>query len=166
MSELPKVLQDFQGFIDGVGKAGVVQEIKLPDLVLKTQEYIAGGMVAPIDIGMGDVEKLDCEMTFGSLDKTVVGHFGKNDLPFTARGAQSNGTKTEAIILQMRGLMKSLETGTFKKGESLSPKKVFNANYLKLTIDGEEKVEIDAVNGIFKVGGKDLRAAINEAIGK
>lgn len=165
MSELPKALQDFSGFINGVGQVGKIEEIKLPPIVLKTEEFIAGGMAGPVDVSLGDLEKLDCEMNFISHSPVIIGHLGKADLPFTARGAQSDGLKTEAIILQMRGLLKEVDMGSFKKGEKGSVKTTFNATYMKITIAGIAALEIDMINGIFIRDGKDLRAEIRVALG-
>ncbi len=55
---LPKILRNFNVFVDGRGYAGKIEEITLPKLTIKTEEYRAGGMDIPISIDMG-MEKLE-----------------------------------------------------------------------------------------------------------
>ncbi len=47
---LPKILRNFNVFVDGRGYAGKIDEITLPKLTIKTEEYRAGGMDIPINI--------------------------------------------------------------------------------------------------------------------
>ena len=42
---LPKILKNFSAFVDGRGYAGRVDEITLPKLTIKMEEYRAGGMM-------------------------------------------------------------------------------------------------------------------------
>ena len=44
---LPKILKNFNVFVDGRGYAGRVDEITLPKLTIKTEEYQGAGMSAP-----------------------------------------------------------------------------------------------------------------------
>ncbi len=47
---LPKILKNFNVFVDGRGYAGRIDEISLPKLAIKTEEYRAGGMDIPVSI--------------------------------------------------------------------------------------------------------------------
>ncbi|WP_410541965.1 phage major tail tube protein [Wolbachia endosymbiont (group A) of Portevinia maculata] len=64
---LPKILKNFNVFVDGRGYAGKIDEITLPKLTIKTEEYRAGGMDIPINIDMG-MEKLEADFTFAEYD--------------------------------------------------------------------------------------------------
>ena len=46
---LPKILKNFNVFVDGLGYAGRVEEITLPKLTIKTEEYQGAGMSAPVE---------------------------------------------------------------------------------------------------------------------
>ena len=54
---IPKILKNFNLFIDGRGYAGKCDEVNPPKLNIKSEEYRAGGLDAPIPIDMG-MEKL------------------------------------------------------------------------------------------------------------
>jgi UDP-N-acetylmuramoyl-L-alanyl-D-glutamate--2,6-diaminopimelate ligase len=60
---LPKILKNFNVFVDGRGYAGKIDEITLPKLTIKTEEYRAGGMDIPVSIDMG-MEKLEADTPY------------------------------------------------------------------------------------------------------
>ena len=49
----PRVLRGFDVFVDGRGYAGKVEELELPKLSIKTEEFRAGGMDVPVELDMG-----------------------------------------------------------------------------------------------------------------
>ncbi|GFR20643.1 phage tail tube protein FII [Trichonephila clavata] len=75
---LPKILKNFNVFVDGRGYAGKIDEVTLPKLTIKTEEYRAGGMDIPINIDMG-MEKLEAEFTFAEYDSELFRLFGLID---------------------------------------------------------------------------------------
>ena len=52
---LPKVLKNFNLFIDGRGYAGRVDEISLPKLTIHTEDYQLGGLDTALAMDMGKV---------------------------------------------------------------------------------------------------------------
>ena len=49
----PEVLKNLNLHLDGVGKAGRIEEFVTPKITHKTEEFRAGGMNAPIELEMG-----------------------------------------------------------------------------------------------------------------
>lgn len=165
MAELPKTLKDFTVFLAGDEWGGRVLEGTPPKIALKTEEYLAGGMAAPVDIDMGTVEKLECELTFAEYAAGIYQQFGVADTMLTLRGAASNGTTAESVVYEMRGLIREIDPGAFKRGDQGSLKVSISLSYLKITIGGAEVIEIDPINTIRSVGGKDQLADIRNALG-
>ncbi len=161
---IPKTLKNFTAFVDGVGYAGLIEEGTPPVLALRTEEWSGGGMAGTVDIPMGQVEKMEFDLSLKEYNPAIVGMFGHADLPVTFRGAQ--GPEGEAIIYECRGLMRETDLGGWKAGESGTLKVSFTATYVKLTIAATEAVEIDVENMIFKSGGVDHLAAIRQALGQ
>ena len=75
---LPKALKNFNLFIDGQGYAGRVQEVTLPKLVHRTEEFMLGGLDTPVQVDMG-MEKLESEFTLSEYDAHVITLFGMED---------------------------------------------------------------------------------------
>lgn len=168
---LPKILKNFNAFVDGKGFAGRIEEIQLPKLSLKTEEFRAGGMDAPVDVDLG-MEKLEAELTFAEYDHELFRLFGitessgNNGIAFTLRGGmQGSGTTAESVVVNLRGMIKNLEPSSWKAGEKSTLKCSISANYYKLTIDNRELIEIDIENMIRKIDGVDQMTSMRSAIG-
>lgn len=168
MIQLPKVLKNMNLFVDGRGYAGRVDEIQLPKLTLKTEEHRAGGMDVPVEIDLG-MEKLEAELTISDYDPEVFKLFGLLDgasTQITVRGAiQAQGEGAKPVTINLRGGWKAIEPSSWKPGDKSTLKVSVAASYYKLTIDGQELIEIDAINLVRKVGGVDQMAKVRQAIG-
>jgi P2 family phage contractile tail tube protein len=168
MIQYPRVLKNMNLFVDGRGYAGRVDEIEMPKLTLKTEEHRAGGMDVPVEIDLG-MEKLEASLTLSDYDQEVFRLFGlldRQDTPVTIRGAiQRQGENAQAVAVSLRGGWKEIDSGTWKPGDKSTLKISVAVNYFKLTIAGEEVVEVDAKNLVRRVGGVDQMAEIRNAIG-
>lgn len=166
--QLPRVLKNMNLFVDGRGYAGRIDEIQLPKLTLKTEEHRAGGMDVPVEIDLG-MDKLEAELTISDYDPEVYKLFGLLDLKpvqITIRGAiQAQGEEAKPVVINLRGGWREIDAGTWKPGDKSTLKVMLTASYYKLTIDGQEVVEVDAINLVRKVGGVDQMDAIRAAIG-
>ncbi|MFT4327273.1 MAG: phage major tail tube protein [Wolbachia pipientis] len=164
---LPKILKNFTAFVDGRGYAGRIDEISLPKLAIKTEEYRGGGMDIPISIDIG-MEKLEAELTFAEYDSELFRLFGlinNNAVSLTLRGGLQANNEAESVVVNLRGLFKELDCGSWKPAEKATLKCTVAANYYKLTIDGKELIEIDAENMIRKIDGVDQMASMRTALG-
>jgi P2 family phage contractile tail tube protein len=164
---LPKILKNLTAFVDGQGYAGRVSELEPPKLTIKGEEYRGGGMDAPIEVDMG-MEKLEATMTFSEYDAALFKLFGLVDgeaVAVTLRGLMQDDGDAVAVICELRGRYKEMDSGTWKPGEVGTLKASIAARYYKLTINSEVVVEIDVVNMIRKIGGKDQLESQRKALG-
>lgn len=164
---LPKLLKNLNAFVDGRGYAGRIEEINLPTLTLKTEEYRGGGMDMPVDVELG-MEKLEADLTFADYDADLFRLFGVTDNAMTAitlRGGLQNAMKTEPVVIHLRALIKSLELGSWKAGEKTTLKMSLAVHYYKLTLNHQELIEIDAENMVRKINGTDQLTPMREALG-
>lgn len=162
------VLKNFNLFVDGKGMAGQVDEYNAPKLTLKTEEYRGGGMDAPLELTMG-MEKLECDASIIAYDSDVLALFGVVEgaqFSFTVRGhlESFDGTKS-AVVHNMRGKIKELDSGSWKPGEKPSLKISMALSYYKLTIDGRIIHEIDIENMVHIQNGVDVLAAARANLG-
>jgi hypothetical protein len=164
---LPKILKNFNAFVDGRGYAGRIDEISLPKLSIKAEEYRAGGMDIPVSIDMG-MEMLEAEITFSEYDPELFRLFGlisNNPVSLTLRGGMQGTGNAEAIVINLRGQFKELDSGAWKAGDKATLKCTVSASYYKLTIDRRELIEIDAENMIRKINGVDQMSTLRQALG-
>jgi P2 family phage contractile tail tube protein len=166
---LPKILRNFAVFVDGRGYAGKIEEITLPKLTIKTEDYRAGGMDVPVAMDMG-MEKLETEMTFADYDAEIFKLFGiisGNLVALTLRGALQEPEKTEAVpmVLHLRGTIRELDFGVWKAAEKATLKMTMDLRAYKLVYNNADVVEIDAENMIRKINGTDQLSSFRTAIG-
>jgi len=165
---LDDILKNMSLFVDERGYAGNVEELQLPKLAMKTEEFRAGGMDAAIDVEMG-MEKLECGFTLTRFDKEALKLFGLAPgkvAPLTMRGAvESEDGSTAAVIVNLRGKIREIDFGSWKPGDKATLKASVSLRYYKLTHGGEVLHEIDVANMIRIVGGVDQLAAQRKALG-
>ena len=166
---LPKILRNFNVFVDGRGYAGKIDEITLPKLTIKTEEYRSGGMDLPVSIDMG-MEKLEADFTFAEYDSELFRLFGLidgNSVALTLRGGMqgSGSNNIEAVVINLRGIFKEFDFGSWKPAEKATLKCSVAAHYYKLTISGQELIEIDAENMVRRINGIDQLALLQTVLG-
>lgn len=164
---LPRILKGFSVFIDGRSFVGRAETCKLPDLTIKSEEYRASGMDAPVDFDMG-MEKLDVSITLAEYDTETIkllGLFSANT-PITLRGAiQRQGEAVVPVIIQLQGGIKQVSRDDWRQGEKGSMQIMANCNRYTEIINGETLVDIDVVNGVRIIGGSDQLAGMRAALG-
>lgn len=165
----PSKLKDMNFFGDGTTFRGVISEVTLPKLTMKLEDWRSGGMAGPVQIDMG-LEKLELEFKAGGLLREAFSQFGA-----TSHSAQLNrfagayqdddsGAVT-AVEVVTRGRPAEIDMGGAKPGDDTEHTFKIAASYYKLTVDGEDWIEVDMVAGTFIVFGQDRRAEIRAAIG-
>jgi len=166
---MPKVLKNFAVFVDGTSYVGEVSEITLPKLTRTLEDFRSGGMRLPAKVDHG-MEALECEITSGGWIVEWLRQFGNakvDGVPLRFAGAVQSDSDGEyqAVEVSLRGRWEELDTGAAKAGEGTEFKAKMAVNYYRLTVDGEEIIEIDAINMIEKVGGVDMLEKVRTILG-
>jgi P2 family phage contractile tail tube protein len=165
---LPQSIRAMNLSVAGKGYLGAVEEVVLPKLKIKTQEFKAGGMDTPIELDHG-LEKLECSFTMANYDPDLFKAFditpGKQ-VAIVMRGAIEEDSKTTAIELKLEGGFKEMDMGTWKSGEMVKLKVQMALKKYELLSDGQEQIFVDVLNMVRRIQGVDLLEAAREAIKK
>lgn len=166
----PSKLKEFDTYINGVDHIGIVPELTIPKLVQKTEEWLAAGMVAPLDITLG-LGKIEFDITLGGLTRSIVVDFGNPAHDATllrfAGAYQEDGSGTvSAMEVIANGKVTEIDFGGQKKASDTAHKAKMTCTYYELNVDGENWITIDVMNMIFIVMGVDRYAAIRAALGR
>jgi P2 family phage contractile tail tube protein len=167
---LPRILRNFNLFIDGRGYVGRCEEITLPKLTRATEDYRGAGMHAPVEMDLG-MEKLECEFTLREFSPEVLHGWGLQDVAglgirFQGEVVSSDSTQaSDSVEVSMRGRWRELDFDNVKSGEMASLKVVFAASYYKYATNGNVDIEIDPINYIEVVNGVDRLEQQRRALG-
>lgn len=168
-NQIPRKLKFFSLFINSNGYAGRVEELTLPKLSRKMEEFRAGGMNAPIEIDMG-MEKLEAEFTLAEYNEDVLRLWGvKNNAQIGLRfkgsiEADDGSGVVTPIEVVLKGRWREVDMGNWKGGDSATMKVSVAVSYYKYISKGEEIIEIDVPNMKEKVNGVDHLAKHRAAI--
>lgn len=155
-----------------------------------------GDMIGMGDVEMSNLEAMTSEVKgagiAGVADTIVLGHFNSMTMTINWRNTtkefarlaahkthdidlyaahQDYNTGTGEYVVKnihyfVRAIQKGSQLGNLNVGEMTDTKSVFEIVYLKLEIDGVEKIELDKFNYIYKVEGVDYLAGVRSALGK
>jgi P2 family phage contractile tail tube protein len=163
MAKRPQTIKTLNLFVDGDGYAGALDDVQLPNLVIKTEDYDGAGDVAiALDVGM---EKLMLEATINQMEKNLYKLFGKKGVNLTGRAGVSEDGKIIPVIVNMTGTMNEIGGDPLKRNSVVGTKIKIDLDYYALTIDGDQVVEIDVINNIRKIDGVDQLSEARAAAG-
>ncbi len=166
---LPRKLKNMNLFNDGISYAGQIEEVVPPVLTRIMEDWRAGGMNAPVKTDHG-MEALSMEWTCGGLMEEPLRQFGitKHDgvlLRFAGAYQRDDTGEVDAVEITCRGRHSSLDMGTAKPGDNSQFKVTSELSYYKMTINGNDVIEIDIINMVEKVDGVDRLADQRRALG-
>ena len=159
---LPKKLKMMNLFNEGNSYLGQTGEVTLPKLGRKFEDWRGGGMDGNIkwDNGLSD-DMIEFAWKLGGIDPLVISQYGAATvsaigLRFAGSYQRDDTGETTALEMVVRGRHEEIDFGNSKAGDDteLSMKTIWS--YLKITIDGEDFIEIDIPGIVFKVKGVDM----------
>ncbi|RKU01819.1 phage major tail tube protein [Burkholderia sp. Nafp2/4-1b] len=166
---MPRKLKGYNLFHNGTHFLGQTKEIQLPKLSRKMEEWQGGGMSGPISIDYGQ-EAIQLEWTCGGLMEEVLRVYGITthdgvQLRFAGGYQREDSPAYDSLEIVVRGRHKEIDLGTAKPREDTDFKVTTVASYYKLSINGEDIIEMDFINMVERINGHDLLAGLRKAIG-
>jgi len=168
---IPEVIHDFNLYLSGNKLVGVTGEVAIPDFESLTETISGAGI-------LGEIETVVAGR-FGSMTQEIPFRVANADLfkmvdpttplELTLRGAiQYNIVANGAVDyvgmrVVFRGRTKKLAIGTVKQGGPMDSSIGLELTYVLIELDGETKVELDKINGVYKVN-KIIEAQKNNPI--
>jgi len=168
---LPRKLKNLNLFNDGHSYLGVSKTVTLPSLGRKMEGYRGGGMNGPVkaDLGFSD-DGIQLEWKTGGLDLISLRQFGMVKasgvlLRFTGAFQQDDTEEMSNVEIVVRGRHETIEMGEAQAGEDTEHAMTTTCSYYKLTVDGDDIIEIDLLNFIEKINGVDMLEKQRAALG-
>lgn len=166
---LPKKLKNFNLFGNGDNWQGQIASLTLPPMVRQMEEFRGGGMNMPVDIDHG-MEKMEFQWTPAGIIPGLFDNFGTSQLDsdmlrFAGSYQRDDTGETLAVEIVVRGRHREITMGDAEPGSDNTLGVTTTLSYYKLTIGGEEVVEIDAVGMVERIRGVDRLAEHRRNIG-
>lgn len=166
---LPKKLKNFNLFGNGDNWQGQIASLTLPPMVRQMEEFRGGGMNAPVDIDHG-MEKMEFQWTPAGIIPELFDNFGTSQmdsdlLRFAGSYQRDDTGETLAVEIVVRGRHREISMGDAEAGSDNTLGVTTTLSYYKLTIGGEEVVEIDVLGMVERIRGQDRLAEHRRNIG-
>ena len=173
--DIPDKINNFNLYLGEVAEEsklrGVTDEVTLPNFQYMSQTLSLAGFAGEIDSPTaGQLQSTTIEIPFSNISKQNLELVARDGDPIIMRAAQEfinaeNGSKNyKGRVITVKGMTKSINYGSLKKGGFGNPSVTKEITYYKDVIDGEDVTEVDKLNGIFRINGEDVVTGINDLI--
>jgi P2 family phage contractile tail tube protein len=164
-------LINFEVFKSGNRKLGMA-DVTLPKIGYKTSTMSGAGIGGEIEMPTpGQTESLELEISWRTMNEDVSELLELKSHDLEIRGANeqydaaTGEIKVQAVKVNVRCLPKTGDMGSFKPADHTDSKSTMEVTYIKVTIDGVRKIEIDKLNYIHFINGTDYLGEVRKALG-
>lgn len=167
----PEVINNFNVYNDANRVVGTTGEIKLPSLQAMTAAISGAGILGEYNTAVvGMFQSISQEIPFRMIDKDYFGMLNTGEQSklvlrssVQQRNRETGGTlSTQAMRVVFRGHPTGSDMGTVKIGDLMNASITMEVTYLLIEMGGVTMLELDKLNSIYKVNGKDLLADIRK----
>jgi len=151
---------------DGKVLIGLSEEISPPEVNFKTDTTaVAGGEIENAIIGQ--LEAMEMEIPFRQLYGRIYDFMNPlESVNLTLRVANqtldgSGNVTPVGTKIVVRGQCKGMTPGSYQNGTSTGSSVKISVHYLHFFESDMSKLEVDVLNGIYRVNGRDIMAGIN-----
>jgi hypothetical protein len=138
---------------------------------MKTSTVAGVGVNGELDSPtIGQFESMEQEVQFNTLFSSATDVMNPlTVVNLTFRAAQQVYDKTggyafKGLRIVEMGRVKKFKPGKIEKGEAMEATVTLELTYIMIEVDGKQLVEIDKLNGVYKVNGVDMIAGVKSLI--
>lgn len=167
--EFPEVINNFNVYNDAARVMGTTAEVNIAELQAMTASVSGSGILGEYNTSVvGMFQSMSQEIPFRMIDRDFftmlnTGEQSKIVLRSSVqqRNRETGGTLSMAAMrLVFRGHPTAAKFGTVKKGDLMNASITLEVTYILVEIAGETMLELDKLNSVYKVAGKDLMGDI------
>lgn len=171
VNAIPEKLINYNVYLGNDKLIGVKADITLPKLEQMTTTLSGAGIAGEYESAVpGHFGKLETDITFNVITEDAVGLLNPGVKSLVLRASQQSfdvaggETKFRALKITLKVMSKGIDLGKFSPGKTTDTKNTFETIYIKIEYDRKTLLELDKLNFIFIVNGKDLLAEIRNQI--
>lgn len=166
---IPEVMNNYNVYDDRARKMiGISGEVELPELEAITDTVEAAGILGELeDPVTGQFASAKIKIPFSNLHEDIFNLMDTTNPPqLTLRGSMqvmnsaTGGTDYVPVKIVVRGKATTSSLGKFVKGKKGEPEIELEILYIKVMINNKTTLELDKLNFVFVVNGKDMLAKV------
>ncbi len=170
MYNIPSKINSFNVYKDGTRLIGISEEVTLPDFESLTETLSGPGILGEVDDPtLGHFSSMEMEIPFRTMDRDLfILSDDISSVTITLRGSiqytvnETGATAFKPMRIVVRGKNKGITGGKAKQGSGTSSSIKLEVLYILIEIDSVIEIELDKLNFIYKVHGKDLLEKVRE----
>lgn len=168
---VPEKINEYNVYMDGERMIGVVPSVDLPEIGMKSSTVTGAGMLGELDSPtIGQFESMEQELKFNVLYSSAIHVLNPlTAVNLTFRASQqvydmNGGYAFKGLRIVERGRVKKFKPGKLERAESMEASVTLELTYIMIEVDGTTMLEIDKLNQIYLVNGKDMLADIRALV--
>lgn len=168
---IPSVLTNAKVYRDGVDQLGV-GTVEMPDFEYLTESITGLGIAGEMDVPVaGHFKSLALKIKWnvptpnGAALLQTAGHHLEVRGSIQELDAGSGTFVNKPVKVVVKAMPKKSGIGKFEPGKKMEPETEMELYYIKMWMNGQELVEVDKLNFLFKLNGVDMLADIRANLG-
>lgn len=169
---IPEKVVNYMLYADGNRTLTALVDVDMPDIQFMSETISGAGIAGEIDsTTLGHLQAMTMGLNFRTLIDQNYNMLEQRAYNLEIKaGIQSLDQDAGKFItgkyrIMVKGYPKGFSQGKLSVGKATDSKQEFAVNYMKVEYDGEEVLEVDKINMIFKVRGTDYLTDTRAAMG-
>ena len=164
MNGIPEVINNWNSYNKGNKLIGVTGSVTLPNLDAITEEITGAGILGSYETGIiGHYGSIEQEVPFRMLEEDIFSLMDPTqsvDLTFRASSQytdrQTGAIDYKGMRIVEKGRFKGFSAGKLEAGKAMEGTLKLELLYFMVELNGKKLVELDKLNDVFIVNGKDM----------
>lgn len=166
--KIPEKIHTFNVYKGGTKLLGVAEEVTLPDFEALTTTLSGAGIIGELESAtIGHFSSMEIEVPFRTMDTgmfLVADPTTATDLTFRGSeqcmDSETGQVSFRSMRVVVRGKAKGITGGKLKQGNGTESSIKLEVQYILIEIDKKVMIELDKLNTVYKLNGKDLLADV------
>ena len=170
-NKMPEKLISYRAYKDGKDMLGTV-DVQLPDLELLSDTIKGAGIAGEIDSPtLGAYASMGLSLNWRTITGDVVYLTRQEAHQLEFRGAiqvydaAEGKHKVVSQKIVVKAIPKKTSLGKLAVASGQETTSEFEVIYIKVFLDGKEKIEVDKLNFICKINSRDILSEVRTALG-
>lgn len=172
MAKVDETVIGFAVYEEGKEYIGF-SEVTLPEISAVTEEITGAGIAGKIEaVVLGAIEAMTATFNFRTVSNNAISLHEprQHNIDLRAAQQQNDTVKGTTEIVKVRHCLKmipkKLNPGKIASSSTAEVSGEYAVQYFATYINGTKKIEIDPLNYIYFVNGKDYLKEVRSALGK